>query len=68
LQRTQLRVLSTKSTKGRRKQQKKRDNFEINSSDAVGMSIAERKRGGKGDKRGNEGLEDASGSLAIAVA
>jgi hypothetical protein len=56
------------STKRRRKQQKTRENFDINSSDAVGVSIAERKRGGKGDKRGNEGLEDASGSLASAVA
>jgi hypothetical protein len=44
------------NTKRRRKQQKKRENFEISSSDAVGMSIAERKRGGKGGKRGNEGL------------
>jgi hypothetical protein len=45
------------STKKRRKQQQKRDNFEINSSDAVGMFIAERKRGGKGDKGGTKALK-----------
>jgi hypothetical protein len=56
------------SIKRRRKQQKKRENFEINSSDAAGMFIAERKRGRKGDKRGKEDLSDASCSLATAGA
>jgi hypothetical protein len=54
--------------KERRKQEEKRQNFQDNSSDAMGMFIEERTREGKRNKRGKEGLKCASCSLATAIA